>query len=208
MSSDCIKDQQMRNSYLLVWICLVPAISLNAQNNPVYQPFQVDIAMGMAIKQNGSTGGEVRINPGYTIAGRYKAGIQFDGVVYNNWSTGSSILTFDYFFIRTPEFRISAGGGYGFYNSSYFFQTAKPPEMSQAQSTTGKMGGMIRIGFEWHHLSLGFAYNFVPAMYVSTSSGGYLSAGGYLTTTDTYKNGFFGLTLGLIIGRRKNKFSL
>ena len=96
----------MRNLCLFVWICLVPAISLNAQNNPGYNPFQVDIAIGMAIQQNGSTGGEVKINPGYTIAGRYKAGIQFEGVVYNNWSTGLSVLTFDYFFIRTPEFRI------------------------------------------------------------------------------------------------------
>ena len=81
-------------------ICLAPTINLNAQIYPVYQAFQVEIAWGLAVLKNGSTGGEVKINPAYTIAGRYKVGVQLEGVGYCNTTTGSSILTFDYYFIH------------------------------------------------------------------------------------------------------------
>jgi hypothetical protein len=58
-------DQQMKYFYLIAYVCLACHPELPAQNNPVYKPFKVDIGFGMAIQQNGSTGREVKINPGY-----------------------------------------------------------------------------------------------------------------------------------------------
>jgi len=187
----------MKKACWLVCICLAPAINLNAQINPVYQAFQVEIAGGLAMLNTGSTGGVVKINPAYTIAGRYKVGVQMEGVGYCNTTTCSSILTLDYYFITRPAFRLSAGGGYGIYNSSLFGQSSKIPEESGSQWTSGKRGGTLRMGFQWHHMSLEMAYNFVPTLYVSNS------IIGYPTITETYKNGFFGLTLGIMVGGGK-----
>jgi hypothetical protein len=194
-----IKDHRLRKSYFLIWLYLATADKLVAQNKIVYEPFSVTVGAGIAIQQSGSMGGVFMINPGYMIKSKFKPGLQFEAVGDNIKSLNSYILTFDYYFINKSEIRFFGGGGYGFYNSNFFTQPAEPPEVLQAQWTTGTMGGMIRMGFEWYHINLGIAYNFAPTMYVSN---GQL---GYPTTTNTYKNGFFGLTLSVIICRQKKR---
>jgi hypothetical protein len=189
----------MKNFYLVTLSCLLSLAQSYGQDGVVYRPFQVAINSGIAF-QAAATGVIFNINPSYTFQGRYKAGIQFEGVINNMTTTGSSVLTFDYYFIRNQHFRVTAGGGYGFYSSSFLNGGCggnMPPEISEIQTSSGKMGGMIRLGLEWHHLSFGVAYHFVPSTTLTTTEID------QPTTKDTYKNGYWGITLGIILGGGK-----
>jgi hypothetical protein len=189
----------MKNFYLVTLSCLSSLVQSYAQNGEVYRPFQVAMNSGIAFQAT-QTGVIFNINPSYTFHGLYKAGIQFEAVIYDMTMTGSSVLTFDYYFIRSQHFRVTAGGGFGFYNNSVLNGGCggnMPPEMSEIQTSTGKMGGLIRLGFEWHHLCFGFAYHFVPTTSITTSEN---DLG---TTTAIYKNGYWGITLGFMLGGGK-----
>jgi hypothetical protein len=189
----------MRYFLLLLFIFNTIIINTHAQNEPIYKPFSIDIGAGYAFQQSGSPGGIIYINPGYTIAGRFRAGVQFGLAGYCETYMNSSILTLDYYLVNNPGFRISAGGGYGYYTFHYLLPGSEPPEMSQGYWNTGKMGGNIRIGFEWHHLDVRLAYHFAPDLYESNS---YI---GEPTVTTMYKGNYLGLTIGILIGGGKNK---
>jgi hypothetical protein len=189
----------MKNFYLVTLSCLLSVVQSYGQDGLVYRPFQVAINSGIAFQPT-ATGVIFNINPSYTFQGRYKAGIQFEAVINNMTMTGSSVLTFDYYFIRSQHFRVTVGGGYGFYNSSVLNGGCggnMTPEMSEIQTSSSKMGGLIRLGFEWHHVCLGVAYHFVPTTSVTTSEND------QPTITDTYKNGYWGITLGIMLGGGK-----
>lgn len=189
----------MRNFYPLLFIFNTFFIKAHAQKEPIYKPFSIDFGGGYTFQQAGSTGGIIYINPGYAIAGRFRAGIQQSLGGYNNNLMTSSILTLDYHLANSPDFRISTGIGYGYYTFSYFVPASLPPEMTEGYRTTGNMGGNIRISFEWHHLDLKLAYHFAPDLYEST---GYI---GEPTIITRYKGNFLGLTVGILIGGGKNK---
>jgi hypothetical protein len=190
----------MKNFYLIAVSGMLASFQGFAQDGIFYKPVQVAISFGVAFQTPGQTGVIFNINPSYTIAGRYKAGIEFEEAMYHFTQTGSSSLTFDYYFLRTRFLRLTAGGGYGFYKNSFLETGCDPGTMngiSQIQTSSGKMGGMLRLGFERHHLSFRVAYHFVPTMYQITT------VEYSPTVIDTYKNGYWGITLGIIIGGGK-----
>ncbi len=189
----------MRYFLLLLFIFNTIFINTYAQNEPIYKPFSIDIGAGYSFQQSGSPGGTIYINPGYTLGGRFRTGIQFGLTGYCETFITSSILTLDYYLVNNPGFRISAGGGYGYYTFSYLLPGAEPLEMTQGYRDTGNMGGNIRIGFEWHHLDIRLAYHFAPDLYESNSFIG------EPTITTMYKGNYLGLTIGILIGGGKNK---
>lgn len=163
------------------------------------------MGFGVAFQQNSSyhsntQGLILNINPAYTFSGRYRAGIQFEGVFYNMQSTHSSLLTFDYYVINSPKYRFYVGGGYGFSNTSFSGGCGVPsmPGDSQDQET-GKMGGTVRLGFNLRHLNIKLAYNFSPTIYTTYTTEG------YPPSNSVYKNGYLGITLGVdIVGLKKS----
>jgi hypothetical protein len=189
----------MKYIFLLLLIFNAICIQTHAQNEPIYKPFSIDMGAGYAFQQSGSPGGTFYINPGYTIGGRFRSGIQFGLAGYNETYMTFSLLTLDYYLINNPEFRISAGGGYGYYTFSYLLPGNEPPEVTQGYRNTGNMGGNISIGFEWHHLDVRLAYHFAPDLFESNS---YI---GEPTVTTMYKGNYLGLTIGILIGGGKNK---
>jgi hypothetical protein len=70
----------MKKLLLIVLISTAYSLETNAQNNQVYKPFNVEIGFGITIQESGSHGGIFYINPGYTFAGRFRAGIQLEGM--------------------------------------------------------------------------------------------------------------------------------
>ena len=189
----------MRYFCLLLFTFLTISLNTFAQHEPIYKPFTVDIGAGYSFQQSGKPGGIIYINPGYTIGGRFRTGVQLGLAGYNETSMTYSVLTLDYYLISNIGFRISAGAAFGFYTFSYFLPGTEPPEITQDYWTTGNMGGNIRIGFEWHHLDLRLAYHFAPNMFESDSNI-------YGPTVKTfYKGNYLGLTIGILIGGGKNK---
>jgi hypothetical protein len=189
----------MRYFFLLLFFFNAIFLNIYAQNVPTHKPFSLDIGAGYAFQQSGSPGGIIYINPGYAISERFRAGVQFGLAGYCETFMTSSMLTLDYYLVNNPGFRISAGGGYGYYTFSYLLPGTEPPEMTQGYWTTGNRGGNIRIGIEWHHLNVRLAYHFAPDLCESNS---YI---GEPTVTTMYKGNFLGLTLGILIGGGKNK---
>ncbi len=196
----------MKNNPLFLILSLVSSVHGNAQNSPVYKPVDVEMGFGIAFQQYNSyhsndNGVVLNINPAYTFANRYRAGVQFEGVVYNMETTGSSMLTFDYYFISNATFRLYGGGGYGFSNSSFSGGCGLPStsEYGQYVVTKGKTGVTLRVGFDFHHLNVRVAYNFAPSIYST-----YISQG-YPPSSSVYKNGYLGITVGVsIFGFKKS----
>ena len=185
----------MKNKNLILFICIAYSVQGKAQNNPLYKPFDMELGFGVAIQQLGKPGAIFNINPAYTIANKFKTGIQFEGVVYDMRTTGSAMLTLDYYFFSKSHFRFYGGGGFGFASTS-FSGGCSIPQYSQTQ-TTGKTGETIRLGFDWQHLNLRVAYNFSPSTYITST------LDGAVPVTTVYKTGYLGITLGIRIGGYK-----
>jgi hypothetical protein len=151
--------------------------------------------VGPAIQQTRTGGGVVEINPGYTIVGKYRAGIQLAWAGFDEHTVTSYILTLDYYFYMSRWFRLSAGGGYGIYTNSFYSSPgALPPEEKLRYQNTGRMGGNIRMSLEWKHLSVRIAYHMAPDLYK------YEYYNNDPPGISIFKGSYLGLTLGIRIG--------
>ena len=178
---------------LLVVACLLLSLHTDGQNNA--RPFSVVIDIGPALQQTNTGGGVIEFNPGYTIAGRYRAGMQMAFAGFDEHTVTSYLLTLDYYYFQNHSFRLSVGAGYGLYTDSYFSAPgALPPEETLGYQNTGRMGGNLRAGFEWHHLSFRIAWHKAPDLYK------YEYNIYYPTGVSLFKGSYVGLTLGIRIG--------
>ena len=185
----------MRSFCLLIFTCLLLSLHTDGQDETRHKLFGVVIDAGPAIQQTKTGGAVFEINPGYMLAGRYRAGIQFAWAGFDEHTVVSYIITLDYYYFQNHRFRLSLGGGYGLYtNSHYGFATTKPPEETLSYQSTGKMGGNLRLGLEWNHLILRIAYHFAPSLYKYTYYNNDPPA------TSIFKGNYLGLTLGIRIG--------
>lgn len=183
----------MKVFFILFFSFSLGFLHTQAQQGPVYDPFALDLGLGDAIRFYGKTGGIVYANPGYTWAGRYRTGIQLGWVAYNENTIASTLLTLDYYFLNSKRFRISAGGGYGYYTNAIWAKSFTIPELKEVYQTTGKMGGNIRVGMEWNHLSLRIAYNIAPTLRQ------YSFYNNVPVQTTSYSGNWLGLTIGIRI---------
>jgi len=164
-----------------------------------FKPFAVIIDVGPALQQTKTGGGVIEINPGYAFSGRYRAGFQWAWIGFDEHEIASYILTLDYYYFQNRRFRLSVGGGYGFYTESYYSQSALPPEETLGYHSTGKTGGNIRAGLEWNHLSFRIAYHIAPGLYK------YEYVLGYPPGVSFFEGNYLALTLGIRIGGGKNR---
>jgi hypothetical protein len=162
-----------------------------AQVGQIYKPFKIDLGMGI------TNGLLLYAEPGYTFADKFKTGLRFEYAILSMKQIGSSALTFDYYFNTLHRFRFFAGGGYSLYNTSSTGGCDPGPSASEIARSTGKSGGLARIGFDWHHFHLSMECNFVPSTYVTANGNDAQNS-----PTVVYKNNYFALKLGVSIWGR------
>jgi hypothetical protein len=185
----------MRKYLPLLMTSILFALATKAQVVPSFYPFKVELGGGLALGSSGSKGMLVYVEPSYTIAGKYKPGLRLEQNFQSMKNTGSSALTFDYYYFKKPGFRLFVGGGYGFFNSNSAGGCDPGPTTMYITSTTKKTGGMVRMGLEAAHFRLGIEYNMAPSTYVT-------AVGNPEQTSSTveYKNGYLGIKMGILIG--------
>jgi hypothetical protein len=185
----------MRLFCIHLLICLLILTNAQGQCETLYKPFSFEMDLGLGVEQFGKTGAVFQINPHYTIANKYRLGVQIGWAVFDEHAIDSYAMTFDYYFMRHSQFQLSAGGGYGFYKNSFWFsQASMPPEEQVNSRNTGQTGGNVRVGFEWRHLCIGIAYHFAPTLYQ------YTMYNNSLTATDIFRGNYLSLTVGVRIG--------
>jgi hypothetical protein len=187
--------------YIVLLLAVVFGQNAFAQAQNAYKEFTMDLGFGVAVEPKGATGFLMYLEPGYTIAEQFKPGVRFEQTMSNMKYTSSSLLTFDYYLTRRPGVRVSAGGGYGFFNTGEIGGgCGGGPYFPQTTRTSKNTGSMVRMGLELHHLHLGVEYNFAPATKVTTPA-----TTDKLASTAVYQNAYWGLKASVIIGGGKKK---
>jgi len=165
---------------------------VDAQKPPSYNPFDIRLGVGIALPTSGSLGGAVEINPGYTIAGRYRMGVEFGWAGFDEYFVSHSNLSLDYYVVQAKRIWISMGGSFGYCNTSYYlFPSTLPPEQKMTYISSGKLGGNIRAGFGWHRIYGSIGYYFGPDLSIASTYDN------YPTTTTLFKGNYFGFTIGI-----------
>ncbi len=177
-------------AYILIAGLIFSKIT-TAQVGQIYKPFKIDIGMGI------TNGLLVYAEPSYTFAGKFKTGLRFEDAIMSMKNIGSSALTFDYYFLTTHRLRLFAGGGYSLYTTSSNGGCDPGPSTTEIVRSTGKSGGLARLGFDWHHFHLSMEYNFVPSTYVTA-----IGNDAQNSPTIVYENNYFALKLGVSIWGR------
>ena len=87
------------------------------------------------------------------------------------------------------------GGGLGFYSiANVEFDDANSDSDDAALDATGKLGGLIRGGFEWGKFRMGLEYNLVPKSTLQNMYG---------AEVGTVTNSYLGIHLGFYVGGGK-----
>ena len=168
-----------------------------AQVGQIYKPFKIDVGLGPAGQPFDANGFLLYAEPSFTFADRYKPGLRFEYAILSMKDIGSSALTFDYYFLTTHRLRLFAGGGYSLYTTSSNGGCDPGPSTTEIVRSTGKSGGLARLGFDWHHFHLSMEYNFVPSTYVTA-----IGNDAQNSPTIVYENNYFALKLGVSIWGR------
>jgi hypothetical protein len=156
----------MKSFCLLTCTFLLVSLNTNGQSEVRPEPFSIFIDAGPALQQTNTGGAVIEFNPGYTFAYGYRAGVQFAWAGFDEHTVASYILTLDYYYFQNRRFRLSVGAGYGLYTNSFYSSPASlPPEEKLVYQNTGRMGGNIRLGLEWNHLSFRVAWHRAPNLY-------------------------------------------
>ncbi len=186
----------MNSIYLLIFSCFFLSLNTDGQNEVSQKPFSIIIDAGPAIQQTKTGGAVFEINPRYTLANRYRAGFQFAWAGFDENTVTSYTLTLDYYYyFKNRRLRLSDGGSYGFYATSYFdFPSAIPPEEKLIYQSTGNMVGNIRMGLEWKYLSFRIAWHMAPNLYE------YIYYNNDPPGISVTKGNYLGLTIGIRLG--------
>lgn len=195
----------MRKTILICLVMFSTVVS-KAQEDRIYKPFKCDISFGDAIPPgSGTKGGFIfAVEPKYGITDdmvvglRIEAAVMARGFTYPDGTTATTSVsanasyaaTFDYYF-SDNDFRPFAGAGVGFFT----FASATTDGNNDPTTADQKVGGLVRAGFEYHHLRVGLEYNIVP----STSQSLYDANTGN-TVNSMSKNGYLGIKVGVLIG--------
>lgn len=188
----------MRNYTCILAASLIFSKITTAQISQIYKPFKIDIGMGTTGLPFDANGFLLYTEPSFTFADKYKPGLRFEYAILSMKNIGSSALTFDYYFVTIHRLHLFAGGGYSLYTTSSAGGCDPGPTTTEIIRSTGKSGGLARIGFNWDHFHLSLEYNFVPSTYVAA-----IGNDAQNSPTVVYKNNYFALKLGVSIGGGK-----
>jgi hypothetical protein len=190
----------MEKYLLSLLICVANAGIADAQAYQIYKSFKTDIGFGAAYGVSQPESFLMYMEPSYTFANNYKAGIRLEQSISNMKQIGSYAITFDYYIPRTKGFRAFAGTGYSYFNITGSGGCDPGPTTIKTVSRTGSSGALFRTGLEVFHFRLGIEYNLVPPTHVSMTD-----LNGQSLSRAVYSNAYFGFKAGLCIGGGKKK---
>ncbi|MFV5695080.1 hypothetical protein ACM55G_06525 [Flavobacterium sp. LB3P122] len=138
--------------------------------------FRVGLDLGYTVPANGGGGLLFSIEPKYNIQENMNIGLRIGaaGMVrdfQNNGTTTSAnvsanvsyVGTYDYYFNKAGKsFVPFVGGGAGLYSIANVAYEDVNTSDQISVSGTGKMGALLRGGFEWGKFRMGMEYNLVP----------------------------------------------
>lgn len=196
----------MKKILLLGLITLGGFFQMNAQNA---NTFRFDFDLGYAIPQAGGGGFALYLEPKWNIKDNMNVGLRLGAAglikelntngntTEGEIGTNTSYLgTYDYFFSDgSSSFVPFVGGGVGYYSlaSVKFDDLDNGDDFNQSTDlkVSGKLGGMLRAGFNWGRFKVSLDYNLVGKSDLQDMDG---------NVVGTTKNGYFGISLGVFAG--------
>jgi len=189
----------MRKSFFILVLVAGFAAQLEAQEA---NKFRLDLGLGYAIPSSGGGGVLFNFEPKWTLNEKMNVGIRLGVAAYgrdlgsfsNNTievgANASYIGTYDYYFHNgTSSFAPFVGGGAGFYQVA-----SASIGNSNTIGADGKLGGMLRAGFDVGKFRVAAEYNFIGKSDVIDLNNQVLG---------TAENGYFGISIGAYFGGGK-----
>ena len=169
--------------------------------------FRVGLDFGFVPSQGGA-GLLVSIEPKYNLKDNMNVGLRIGsaGMVRDVNDSGMStsakvsvnssyVATYDYYFNKSGKtFVPYLGGGAGFYTVGNFQFDDISNSNNITFDSTGKMGALIRGGFEWGKFRMGMEYNLVPKSDLHDING---------NNRGTVSNTYIGIHVGFYVGGGK-----
>jgi len=169
--------------------------------------FRVGLDFGF-VPASGGGGAMFSIEPKYNIKDNMNVGLRIGGAavvrdINNSGSTssakvaanGSYVGTYDYYFNGSGKSfvpYIGAGAGYYTLANVEFDDSANTDNV--VLDAKGKMGGLVRGGFEWGKFRMGLEYNLIPDSDLQDLNG---------VNKGTVSNSYVGIHLGFYVGGGK-----
>lgn len=171
--------------------------------------FRVGLDFGYATPlKDGAGGPSFSIEPKYNIKDNMSVGLRIGGVaiardVKSSGQTidcklsanGNYVGTLDYYFNGSGKsFVPYVGAGIGYYSIANIELKDTTSINKKEVKGEGKIGGLLRIGFEWTKFRMGVEYNIVPKSDMKDTAG---------VNLGTVSNSYFGIHAGFFIGGGK-----
>ena len=200
-----MKKFTMKKITLLATALLISAFSYAQQQGSV----RVSLDLGYAIPSAGGGGLAIYLEPMYNIKDNMSVGVRIgsaglikevestDGEILEGevGANGSYMATFDYHFNKSgSSFVPFVGGGLGYVSVANIGFDSDTVGTNDDLEADGKLGGMIRAGFEWGKFRLGLDYNLIPKSDLEDIDGNEIG---------TSKNSYLGISLGFFVGGGK-----
>ncbi len=169
--------------------------------------FRVGLDLGV-VPTNGGGGALFSLEPKYNIKDNMNVGLRI-GVaaivrdINDSGATtsakvaanGSYVATYDYYFNGAGKsFVPYIGAGAGYYSIANVELDDTANSDNVMVDATGKMGGLVRGGFEWGKFRMGLEYNLVPESTLQDING---------NNQGTVANSYVGIHLGFYLGGGK-----
>ena len=176
--------------------------------------FRFDFGLGYAIPKGGG-GLLINLEPKWNIKDNMAVGFRYGGAALAREGgvsedgtsaeleasfNGSYVGTFEYNFNNgSSSFAPFVGAGIGYYDvvsASFGFSVDQNGESLNDNSGAereGKIGGLLRTGFDWGKFRLTAEYNLIPKTEIEFEG----------ETVGDVKNGYLGISLGFFLGGGK-----
>ncbi|WP_218916676.1 outer membrane beta-barrel protein [Alkaliflexus imshenetskii] len=192
---------------LFLFVAILAIGSLQAQETG---KFRVGVDLGYTIPSDGGGGVMFNFEPKYNIADNMNVGLRISsaamakGISSSDGSdmetkisaNGSYMGTFDYYFSKgTSSFAPYVGGGLGYVSLASVELESSSTSADGGLDVSGKLGGLIRAGFEAGKFRMGLEYNLIPKSKIDLISGG----------KGEIANSYLGIHMGFYVGGGKWK---
>ena len=169
--------------------------------------FRVGLDAGF-VPSSGGGGALLSLEPKYNIADNMNIGLRIGvaakvrNVNFSDANTSakasasnSYVATYDYYFNKAEKtFVPYVGAGLGYYSiANVEFDDTDNSNDFNAEAS-GKLGGLVRAGFEWSKFRMGLEYNLVPESTFQDLIG---------NNKGTVANSYVGIHLGFFVGGGK-----
>lgn len=196
----------MKKTILLLLISLTLVNTYSQEKDK----FRVGLDFGF-VPTSGGGGAMFSIEPKFNLADNMNIGLRYgaagiakdiktndvnQSVSAKISANGSLVGTFDYYFHKSSSsFAPYVGAGIGYYSlANVELDNNNNTSQNYTPATTGKMGGLIRAGFEWGKFRMGVEYNLISDSDLNDFDG---------NVVGTATNSYAGIHLGFYLGGGK-----